>query len=90
MLVFPESVSRRSSGEVSKSMTEPIKAVIDIRTQPSVTITDTYTKQGKHLGSVCKTEEGRIVYEEGPSSSKDVCFFPDYKRELWLYWEENK
>ena len=28
MLVFPESVSRRSSGEVSKSMTEPIKAVI--------------------------------------------------------------
>jgi hypothetical protein len=51
---------------------------IDIRTEPYVVITDTYTKGGKHLKSVCKTQDGRIVWEEERIPGRDVSlFYPD-------------
>lgn len=45
---------------------------IDIRNEPCVIITDTYTKGGTHLKSVCKTQGGRIIWEEGRTPAKDV------------------
>jgi hypothetical protein len=48
---------------------------VDIRNEPSIEIVDTYdVKSGWHLGSVCKTQDGRIIWEEGRTPSKDVVF----------------
>lgn len=49
---------------------------VDIRDQAYFEVVDTYTKDGRHLGSVAKTPDGRIVWEEGRMPSKDVCFVP--------------
>lgn len=57
----------------------------DVRSQPSITITDTYTKDGKHLGRVMKTEDGTIFEREGPDSSKDVVFL---RPGLQKYWND--
>jgi hypothetical protein len=51
--------------------------MLDIRNQPSIEIVDTYTKSGKHLGTVAKTLGGDIIWEEGRTPIKDVVFFGD-------------
>lgn len=44
---------------------------MDIRNEPSITITDTHTKSGQHLKSVLSTEDGTILEESGPNPNKD-------------------
>lgn len=49
---------------------------IDIAKQPSITIVDLYTKEGKHLKRTMSTEDGTIISEEGPDPGKDIAFMP--------------
>ena len=56
----------------------------DLRNEPTLTITDLYHRpSGRHLRSTMSTEDGTIIEESGPCSSKDVVFLPAYKREAW-------
>lgn len=57
----------------------------DWRKEPSVTVVDIYTRSGHHLRSYFKLSSGRIIYEEGRQSCKDVGFMPQHIR---LPWEE--
>lgn len=51
---------------------------VDIRNEPCIVITDTYDrKTGRHLSTTCKTQDGRLVWEEGPNPNKNIVFFPD-------------
>ena len=61
----------------------PPKSVFDIRNEPSVTITDLYTRSGQHLRSTMSTEDGTIIEEWGPNTNKNVAFFNISARELW-------
>lgn len=58
--------------------------MIDIRNEPSITITDLYhRKSGRHLRSTMSTEDGTIIEESGPCPLKDVVFFPAYFQKHW-------
>lgn len=59
---------------------------MDIRNEPSLTITDTYTKSGQHLKSVLSTEDGTILEESGPNLNKD---FVIYFMPTQYSWESN-
>jgi hypothetical protein len=49
--------------------------------QPAIIVTDTYDrKTGKHVSSVCKTQDGRVVWEKGADAAKDVAPFLDLDR----------
>jgi hypothetical protein len=48
----------------------------DIRDEPCIIITDTYTRKGQHVSSVTTTQDGRILWEEGPTPEKDSVFWP--------------
>ena len=48
---------------------------VDIRQYPYIEIVETYTRSGTHLGEVCKTPDGRVVWESGPDPSKDKKLF---------------
>lgn len=63
---------------------------MDIRNEPYVTITDTYNqKTGEHLKSTCLTASGDLIWEEGPTPSKNVFFLPHYLQAPWLrFWRE--
>jgi hypothetical protein len=53
-------------------------------------VTDTYDrKTGKHVSSVCKTQDGRVVWEKGPDAAKDVAPFLDLDRP-WPNGESEK
>lgn len=52
----------------------------DIRMVPSITITDTYTREGKHVSSAAHTEEGKLLWEDGRNPSKDTTSFPGILR----------
>lgn len=53
---------------------------VDYGTAPAVILTETYSRDGKHLGTVVKSEDGTVLYEEGPRDSKDTIFIPSALR----------
>lgn len=49
---------------------------IDWASQPSIEITTTYERAtGRHLSTIMRTDDGMIVWEEGPNPAKDVTMF---------------
>jgi hypothetical protein len=47
----------------------------DIRDEPCIIITDTYTREGQHVSTIAKTQDGRVVWKDGPTPAKDCVFF---------------
>ena len=66
---------------------------VDIRNYPYIDVVDIYTKDGTHLSSVAKTPDGKIVWDEGRTPSKDVAFTPidppDFEYQ-WKFWAANR
>ena len=58
--------------------------MIDVRQYSYVEIVETYTRSGTHLGEVCKTPDGEVIWESGPNPAKDnkIFFYID-EREPW-------
>ena len=60
----------------------------DWLSQPSITITDTYTKEGRHLKRTMSLENGTVFDEEGPDPNKDVVFFRPGLQKMWKeHWK---
>lgn len=58
--------------------------MIDVRQYSYVEIVEKYTQSGFHLGEVCKTPDGAVIWETGPNPSKDkrIFFYVD-EMEPW-------
>lgn len=53
---------------------------IDQSSGPSISVTETYSRDGKHLGTVWKQDDGTVTREEGPCEAKNTIFFPTVER----------
>lgn len=62
----------------------------DIRDYSYIDVVDLYTKEGKHLSSTAKTQDGNIVWEEGRLPSKDVTFAFDPPLSEYPVWTKNQ
>ena len=61
---------------------------LDWLSQPSITITDTYTKEGRHLKRTMSLENGTVFDEEGPDPHKDVVFLRPGLQKMWKeHWK---
>lgn len=56
----------------------------DIRREPCINVVDTYTKSGRHLKSIARTESGEIVWERERIPSRDIVFLPYLQPWPWV------
>lgn len=56
---------------------------IDIRNKPCVEIVDLYSKDGKHVSSTCKAQDGRVIWHELANPNKDIAPFVDLPPWPW-------
>lgn len=49
---------------------------VDYGTSPAFIVKEAYSSDGKHLKTIAQNEDGRVLWEEGPTPSKDATFFP--------------
>jgi len=61
----------------------PLYQTVDWASEPSITVTDVYTKEGKHVRSTVSTENGKVIEEWGPTPSKDLSKFLVWWKPMW-------
>lgn len=53
---------------------------VDFGTKPAIISTEIYSRDGKHISTVIKREDGEVISIEGRRESKDCTFFPSAPR----------